>query len=35
MLHDILLYGGSLLLAGLLVSLPHLWSNLEKQFNHD
>ena len=29
MIHDIVLYGGSTLIAGLLVALPTLWSNLE------
>jgi hypothetical protein len=29
MIHDLLLYGGSFLLGGLLACLPMLWSNLE------
>lgn len=29
MIHDIVLYGGSLVTAGLLVALPTLWSRLE------
>lgn len=29
MIHNILLYGGSVTIAGLLVALPTLWSRLE------
>lgn len=31
MIHDILLYGGSFLIAGLLAALPMLWSNLKPE----